>query len=253
MKAKTNEAVDAIGRGEAIAAQAIARFALADIAVIHRYGRMLPGEPIVQVMALSAHRQTAFDGAQMGPLISAKQLQTVLGYIAAGQAEGATLVTGGNQITDPERVRGNFIEPTLFAEVTPRMRIAQEEIFGPVLSVITFDDGKANALSFDAIDAVSAALTAATSDAKAAVLLGREGKFSAGFDLSVMTGSAEGAKGLLGAGAELGLHRGDPAGNLELGSRSYRRRHRNPRTEQHAAPAPVPIRSGLPVRSARTR
>lgn len=82
----------------------------------------------------------AFDGAQMGPLISAKQLQTVLGYIAAGQAEGATLVTGGNQITDPERVRGNFVEPTLFAEVTPRMRIAQEEIFGPVLSVITFDD-----------------------------------------------------------------------------------------------------------------
>jgi len=73
------------------------------------------------------------------------------------------------------------------------------------VAVITFDDGKANALSFEAIDAISAALSAATTDAKAAVLIGREGKFSAGFDLSVMTGSAEGAKNLLGAGAELGL------------------------------------------------
>jgi enoyl-CoA hydratase len=73
------------------------------------------------------------------------------------------------------------------------------------VAVITFDDGKANALSFDAIDNISAALTAAAADAKAAVLLGREGKFSAGFDLSIMTGSAEGAKNLLGAGAELGL------------------------------------------------
>src|ERR1700759_3985864 len=73
------------------------------------------------------------------------------------------------------------------------------------VAVITFDDGKANALSFDAIDAVSTALTAAETDAKAAVLLGREGKFSAGFDLSIMQGSPDGAKNLLGAGAELGL------------------------------------------------
>jgi aldehyde dehydrogenase (NAD+) len=82
----------------------------------------------------------AFDAVQMGPLISAKQLQTVLGYIEAGQAEGATLVAGGNRITSHGLERGNFIEPTLFADVTSQMRIAQEEIFGPVLSVITFDD-----------------------------------------------------------------------------------------------------------------
>lgn len=55
----------AIRQLTAIAAEAVTRFALADITVIHRYGRMLPGEPIVQVMALSAHRQAAFDGAQM--------------------------------------------------------------------------------------------------------------------------------------------------------------------------------------------
>src|SRR4051812_38773465 len=55
----------AINQLTAIATAAMAHFALADITVIHRYGRMLPGEPIVQVMALSAHRQAAFDGAQM--------------------------------------------------------------------------------------------------------------------------------------------------------------------------------------------
>ena len=55
----------AVNQLSAIAAEAIARFSLGDIAVIHRYGRMLPGEPIVQVMTLSAHRQAAFDAAQM--------------------------------------------------------------------------------------------------------------------------------------------------------------------------------------------
>ncbi len=55
----------AVSQLTAIAAQATARFSLADITIIHRYGRMLPGEPIVQVMTLSAHRQAAFDAAQM--------------------------------------------------------------------------------------------------------------------------------------------------------------------------------------------
>jgi aldehyde dehydrogenase (NAD+) len=84
----------------------------------------------------------AFDGAQMGPLISAKQLQMVLGYIEAGQAGGATLVTGGSRVARPDLEGGNFVEPTVFADVTPQMRIAQEEIFGPVLSVITFEDAE---------------------------------------------------------------------------------------------------------------
>ena len=55
----------AVNQLSAIAATAMTRFGLADITVIHRYGRMLPGESIVQVMAMSAHRQAAFDGAQM--------------------------------------------------------------------------------------------------------------------------------------------------------------------------------------------
>jgi acyl-CoA reductase-like NAD-dependent aldehyde dehydrogenase len=74
---------------------------------------------------------------QLGPLISAEQLERVSSYIEAGRQEGARLVTGGGR---PSLARGYFIEPTVFMDVTPGMRIAQEEIFGPVLSVMPFDD-----------------------------------------------------------------------------------------------------------------
>src|SRR3954468_9954921 len=73
------------------------------------------------------------------------------------------------------------------------------------VAVITLDDGKANALSFAVLDGLNEALTAAESSAKAVVLVGREGKFSAGFDLKVMTGSIEDARKLLSGGALLGL------------------------------------------------
>jgi enoyl-CoA hydratase len=73
------------------------------------------------------------------------------------------------------------------------------------VAVISLDDGKANALSFDVLDGLDAALTQAESSAKAVVINGRDGKFSAGFDLKVMTGDADGARRMLGAGALLGL------------------------------------------------
>lgn len=73
------------------------------------------------------------------------------------------------------------------------------------VAVITVDDGKANALTFAVIDGINEALAAAEGSAKAVTIIGREGKFSAGFDLSVMTGSIDGARRLLGAGAELGF------------------------------------------------
>lgn len=72
----------------------------------------------------------------MGPLISAKQMQTVLDYVAIGQEEGAALVSGGQRVGE----RGYFVAPTVFANVGHEMRISQEEIFGPVASVIPFDD-----------------------------------------------------------------------------------------------------------------
>ena len=75
--------------------------------------------------------------SQMGPLTSATQRDRVQGYIAKGVEEGARLVTGGGRPKDLER--GYYIEPTVFADVTNKLTIAQEEIFGPVLSVIPAD------------------------------------------------------------------------------------------------------------------
>jgi acyl-CoA reductase-like NAD-dependent aldehyde dehydrogenase len=79
-----------------------------------------------------------YEDVQMGPLISARQERRVLGYLDIGRAEGAEVVTGGNKLTGAPYDRGFFVEPTIFDRVTPDMRIAQEEIFGPVLSVLSY-------------------------------------------------------------------------------------------------------------------
>ena len=76
----------------------------------------------------------------VGPSVDKRQMETVLEYIGIGQHEGARLVTGGTQLTGGEHERGFFVEPTIFDQVTPDMRIAQEEIFGPVLSVLRVPD-----------------------------------------------------------------------------------------------------------------
>jgi len=74
---------------------------------------------------------------EMGPVINADAVHKVMGYIEVGQREdGARLACGGNRLTKAEHAHGYFIEPTVFADVAPDMRIAQEEIFGPVTSVI---------------------------------------------------------------------------------------------------------------------
>jgi aldehyde dehydrogenase (NAD+) len=73
---------------------------------------------------------------QVGPVINEKQLQTVMEYVAIGKKEGATLATGGNRLTNGPLARGWFHEPTVFTDCSPDMRIAQEEIFGPVVAVI---------------------------------------------------------------------------------------------------------------------
>ena len=80
----------------------------------------------------------------VGPSVDEKQMATVLDYVAVGRREGARLVRGGSRITDAGRERGCFVAPTIFDRVDANMRIAQEEIFGPVLSVIRVpDDGSA--------------------------------------------------------------------------------------------------------------
>jgi acyl-CoA reductase-like NAD-dependent aldehyde dehydrogenase len=72
----------------------------------------------------------------MGPLINEGQLKTVMNYVEIGKNEGARLAAGGSRLTEGKFAKGWFHEPTIFADCTPKMRIAQEEIFGPVVSVM---------------------------------------------------------------------------------------------------------------------
>ena len=78
------------------------------------------------------------DSTQVGPLVSSRQRDRVEGYIAQGLAGGARLTTGGGRPAG--RDRGWFVQPTVFADVDNSATIAREEIFGPVLSVIGYDD-----------------------------------------------------------------------------------------------------------------
>jgi betaine-aldehyde dehydrogenase len=73
---------------------------------------------------------------EMGPLISTSHLEKVEGYLTIGRSEGASIATGGNRLDSP----GNFLTPTVMIDVNPTMRVMKEEIFGPVVGVIPFDD-----------------------------------------------------------------------------------------------------------------
>ncbi|UOA17030.1 aldehyde dehydrogenase family protein [Sulfitobacter dubius] len=76
----------------------------------------------------------------MGALVSREHFDRVMSYIDSGKAEGARVVAGGHSVIDGDLANGNFIAPTIFADVTPNMRIAREEIFGPVLAVRRWSD-----------------------------------------------------------------------------------------------------------------
>lgn len=76
---------------------------------------------------------------EMGAIISSQQLERIMSYIEAGKQEGARLLTGGEQPRGDDFARGYWIAPTVFVDVTPQMRIAREEIFGPVLSVFEWE------------------------------------------------------------------------------------------------------------------
>jgi betaine-aldehyde dehydrogenase len=89
----------------------------------------------------------------VGPIVSERQFDRIMGFIDSAKSDGAKLLTGGGRPDDPELRRGLFIAPTVFDEVTPAMRIGREEIFGPVMSVLTWDDyedmiAKANGLEY---------------------------------------------------------------------------------------------------------
>lgn len=93
---------------------------------------------------LVAHTRTmrlgpGVDDPDMGPIISKRQLETIEEYVAVGQQEGARVAAGGRRPTGGSLPGGYFYEPTLLAGVTRGMRVAQEEIFGPVLAILPFD------------------------------------------------------------------------------------------------------------------
>ena len=79
---------------------------------------------------------------QIGPLVSEEQLERVSGYLDIGQKEGAKALAGGARLTEGALSKGYFVPPTVFANVQDNMRIAQEEIFGPVISAISFKDSR---------------------------------------------------------------------------------------------------------------
>jgi acyl-CoA reductase-like NAD-dependent aldehyde dehydrogenase len=78
------------------------------------------------------------EGVDMGPLVSAEHLDRVRGYVQTGLDEGARLMTGG-RVPHQAPSGGYYLEPTLFADVEPHMRVAQEEIFGPVIAALPWD------------------------------------------------------------------------------------------------------------------
>lgn len=110
--------------------------------VVERSRKVKVGDPLV-------------DGVQVGAITTAKQLQTILGHIDAAQADGAEVVLGGKQIASA----GMYIEPTVVTGVQPGMAIAREEVFGPVLAVLTFKDlDEAIALANSTLYGLSAAV-----------------------------------------------------------------------------------------------
>jgi aldehyde dehydrogenase (NAD+) len=77
---------------------------------------------------------------ELGPLASHEQLEKVLGYLESGRAAGARSISGGERLAGAEYERGYFVPPTVFVDVADEMAIAREEIFGPVLAAVPFDD-----------------------------------------------------------------------------------------------------------------
>ena len=101
-------------------------------------------DAFVAQLAERARKMVAGDpldpATEMGSQVSKRQLDTVLSYIDSGKTQGARLLAGGSRDTEGVKAHGNFVKPTVFGEVKPEMKIAQEEIFGPVLACMRFTD-----------------------------------------------------------------------------------------------------------------
>lgn len=119
-------------------------------------------DEFVKRFSQRANRMTLgnpLNNPDMGPLVSEKHMQDVLNYIEIGKKEGAKLVCGGYRYEEGECAKGYFVRPTIFDECTSEMRIVQEEIFGPVVTIQTFEtEEEAIALANDTIYGLAGAV-----------------------------------------------------------------------------------------------
>jgi len=147
------------------------------------------------------------DVTQMGPVISTGQRQRTEDYLAVGQAEGARLLCGGGRLTPAGCESGYFLSPAIFADARPRMRIVDEEIFGPIVSVLTFEtEDEAIGLANDTIYGLSGSLW--TNDLKRGLRVARAvrtGVLSVNSSSSVHLQLPFGGYKQSGLGRELGM------------------------------------------------
>jgi acyl-CoA reductase-like NAD-dependent aldehyde dehydrogenase len=148
------------------------------------------------------------DATEMGPMISLRQRERVTDYIAIGREEGATIVEGGGAPDDPTLADGAYVMPTIFDGVDPSMRIATEEIFGPVVAIIPFDTEEealrlANATPYG----LSGSIWSRDIGRAIRVAKGLEsGVISINSNSSVHTEAPFGGYKMSGTGRELGMH-----------------------------------------------